>query len=90
MLVDRPATSSKGPNMSAIAPAGTAPESAGGRSFLLERVQPALSGLMDGSLSTLAPIFAVALVVIWMLRSAEKQTGARLAPDGVSRRHPAR
>jgi erythrin-vacuolar iron transport family protein len=47
--------------MSAIARAGTAPESAGGRSFLLERVQPALSGLMDGSLSTLAPIFAVAL-----------------------------
>jgi len=32
-----------------------------GRSFLLQRVQPALSGLMDGSLSTLAPIFAVAL-----------------------------
>jgi len=47
--------------MSAITPAVTAPESAGGRSFLLERVQPALSGLMDGSLSTLAPIFAVAL-----------------------------
>src|SRR5437899_1272038 len=42
-------------------PPATAPESAGGRSFLLERVQPALSGLMDGSLSTLAPIFAVAL-----------------------------
>src|SRR5947209_17041510 len=47
--------------MSAIAPAGTAPGSAGGRSFLLQRVQPALSGLMDGSLSTLAPIFAVAV-----------------------------
>ena len=47
--------------MSAIMPAATAPGSAGGRSFLLERVQPALSGLMDGSLSTLAPIFAVAL-----------------------------
>ena len=31
------------------------------QSFLLTRVQPALSGLMDGSLSTLAPIFAVAL-----------------------------
>jgi erythrin-vacuolar iron transport family protein len=31
------------------------------RSFLLQRVQPGLSGLMDGSLSTLAPIFAVAL-----------------------------
>lgn len=29
--------------------------------FLLQRVQPALSGLMDGSLSTLAPIFAVVL-----------------------------
>ena len=31
------------------------------RSFLLQRVQPALSGLMDGSLSTLAPIFTVVL-----------------------------
>jgi hypothetical protein len=29
--------------------------------FLLQRVQPALSGLIDGSLSSLAPIFAVAL-----------------------------
>src|ERR687884_2291056 len=31
------------------------------RAFLLQRVQPALAGLMDGSLSTLAPIFAVVL-----------------------------
>jgi VIT1/CCC1 family predicted Fe2+/Mn2+ transporter len=31
------------------------------RAFLLQVVQPGLSGLMDGSLSTLAPIFAVAL-----------------------------
>ena len=31
------------------------------QAFLLQRVQPGLSGLMDGSLSTLAPIFAVAL-----------------------------
>ena len=31
------------------------------RSFLLQRVQPAMTGLMDGSLSTLAPTFAVAL-----------------------------
>src|SRR5450432_3514729 len=31
------------------------------RSFLLQRVQPALTGLIDGSLSTLAPIFAVVL-----------------------------
>ena len=31
------------------------------RSFLLQRVQPAMTGLIDGSLSTLAPIFTVAL-----------------------------
>ena len=31
------------------------------RSFLLQRAQPAMAGLTDGSLSTLAPIFAVAL-----------------------------
>ena len=30
------------------------------RWFLLQRAQPAMSGLIDGSLSTLAPIFAVA------------------------------
>jgi hypothetical protein len=32
-----------------------------GNVFLLQRVQPAMVGLIDGSLSTLAPIFAVAL-----------------------------
>jgi hypothetical protein len=31
------------------------------QSFLLQRVQPGMTGLIDGSLSTLAPIFAVAL-----------------------------
>jgi erythrin-vacuolar iron transport family protein len=31
------------------------------RSFLLQRAQPAMTGLIDGSLSTLAPIFSVAL-----------------------------
>src|SRR5919109_18251 len=31
------------------------------QAFLLQRVQPAMVGLIDGSLSTLAPIFAVAL-----------------------------
>src|SRR4029077_17858913 len=31
------------------------------QSFLLQRVQPGLAGLLDGSLSTLAPIFAVVL-----------------------------
>ncbi|MDR0343656.1 MAG: hypothetical protein LBI49_11240 [Nocardiopsaceae bacterium] len=43
------------------APVRTGPAPADAVSFLLTRVQPALSGLMDGSLSTLAPIFAVAL-----------------------------
>lgn len=31
------------------------------QAFLLQRVQPAMVGLVDGSLATLAPIFAVAL-----------------------------
>ena len=31
------------------------------REFVLQRVQPALIGLIDGSMSTLAPIFAVAI-----------------------------
>jgi VIT1/CCC1 family predicted Fe2+/Mn2+ transporter len=30
--------------------------------FLLQRIQPAMIGLIDGSLSTLAPIFSVAIV----------------------------
>jgi VIT1/CCC1 family predicted Fe2+/Mn2+ transporter len=34
---------------------------ASAKSFLLQRVQPAMTGLIDGSLSTLAPIFSVAL-----------------------------
>src|ERR1043165_252244 len=29
--------------------------------FLLQRIQPAMVGLIDGSLSTLAPIFGIAL-----------------------------
>ena len=33
-----------------------------GHAFLLQRVQPAMVGLIDGSLSTLAPIFSVAIV----------------------------
>jgi hypothetical protein len=39
--------------------AGSSTSSA--NSFLLRRAQPAMTGLIDGSLSTLAPIFAVAL-----------------------------
>jgi VIT1/CCC1 family predicted Fe2+/Mn2+ transporter len=34
----------------------------GHNDFLLQRVQPAMVGLIDGSLSTLAPIFSVALI----------------------------
>jgi VIT1/CCC1 family predicted Fe2+/Mn2+ transporter len=30
------------------------------RSFLLQRAQPAMTGLIDGSLSTLAPVFVIA------------------------------
>jgi erythrin-vacuolar iron transport family protein len=45
-----------GPEVSPVAP-----DAESSQSFLLKRVQPALSGLMDGSLSTLAPIFAVVL-----------------------------
>ena len=37
------------------------------QAFLLQRAQPALSGLMDGSLSTLAPIFAVVLATLSLL-----------------------
>lgn len=39
----------------------TGPERSAETSFLLQRVQPAMTGLIDGSLSTLAPIFAIAL-----------------------------
>jgi VIT1/CCC1 family predicted Fe2+/Mn2+ transporter len=38
-----------------------APLHAEHKDFLLQRVQPAMVGLIDGSLSTLAPIFAVAV-----------------------------
>jgi erythrin-vacuolar iron transport family protein len=48
--------------MRLMGPRAGQPRSDPGRqAFLLQRVQPALSGLMDGSLSTLAPIFAVVL-----------------------------
>jgi hypothetical protein len=33
------------------------------KSFVLQKVQPALLGLMDGAVSTLAPIFAAAGLV---------------------------
>src|ERR1700751_4843862 len=33
-----------------------------GHEFLLQKVQPAMAGLIDGSLSTLAPIFSFAII----------------------------
>ena len=47
--------------MSTMIRAGISPATTDDQSLLLKRIQPALSGLMDGSLSTLAPIFAVML-----------------------------
>ena len=47
--------------MTTMTDARGAPAADDAQAFLLRRVQPALSGLMDGSLSTLAPIFAVVL-----------------------------
>jgi len=47
--------------MTTITQAEVSPVTTDSQSFLLKRVQPALSGLMDGSLSTLAPVFAVVL-----------------------------
>jgi hypothetical protein len=47
------------PTGAAWAPSSQSPQEK--RTFLLQRAQPALSGLIDGSLSSLAPIFAVAL-----------------------------
>lgn len=40
-----------------LAPPSARPDQ---RAFLLQRAQPAMTGLIDGSLSTLAPVFAVA------------------------------
>jgi erythrin-vacuolar iron transport family protein len=54
----------RSPTLSAPEASTPAPARARGRrdqrSFLLQRAQPAMTGLIDGSLSTLAPIFAVA------------------------------
>ena len=46
--------------MPAMAPARDQQGQREQRSFLLQRAQPAMAGLLDGSLSTLAPIFAIA------------------------------
>jgi erythrin-vacuolar iron transport family protein len=47
------------PTSAAWTPPSQSPQAK--RAFLLQRAQPALSGLIDGSLSSLAPIFSVAL-----------------------------
>src|SRR5438552_5966297 len=46
-----------------LSPAATTAQERGesaGNNFVLQKVQPALLGLMDGSVSTLAPLFATA------------------------------
>jgi VIT1/CCC1 family predicted Fe2+/Mn2+ transporter len=47
--------------MSQVAAAEQPEETAEEKKFVLQKVQPALLGLMDGSVSTLAPIFAAAV-----------------------------
>jgi hypothetical protein len=47
--------------MASIAATTAGSSMSSANSFVLRRVQPAMTGLIDGSLSTLAPIFAVAL-----------------------------
>ncbi len=53
------------------------------RAFLLKVVQPGLSGLMDGSVSTLAPLFATALATgdshIALLVGLSAATGAAIS-----------
>ena len=47
-----------------LSPAATTAQERGesaGNNFVLQKVQPALLGLMDGSVSTLAPLFAPGL-----------------------------
>ncbi len=44
----------------AVSPAGAVGEGEASRRLLLRVIQPGLAGLMDGSVSTLAPIFATA------------------------------
>jgi len=43
-----------------LTPAAGSTQSAHDQRFILQKIQPALLGLMDGSVSTLAPIFATA------------------------------
>ena len=46
------------------------------RAFLLQRAQPAMTGLIDGSLSTLAPIVAVAFATHQPHRLAGRHSAA--------------
>jgi hypothetical protein len=54
----------------------------GGRqSFLLQRLQPAMTGLIDGSFSTLAPIFAVAMATTSRTTPSSLGLPPRSAPE---------
>jgi hypothetical protein len=55
------------------------------QSFLLQRVQPAMTGLIDGSLSTLAPIFAVAFTTSPHLMRSSPDWRQRSGPAPVWR-----
>src|SRR6516165_9672761 len=63
-LLRMPTASRSAPMLGAkrkLAPVGpVAASDSSRRAFVLQEVQPALLGLMDGSVSTLAPIFAAA------------------------------
>ena len=67
-------------------------EHADSHRLVLQRVQPALLGLMDGSVSTLAPLFAAAelthrpLAAFYVGLAASLGAGVRRAGQGRSRR----
>jgi hypothetical protein len=70
--------------MSTMTRAEILPATTDNQSFLLKRIQPALSGLMDGSLSTLAPIFAVMLAT----QRRDRRGGRRRSDHHLAQRRP--
>lgn len=62
-------------------------EAAERRMFMLQIVQPGLAGLMDGSVSTLAPLFAAAFATrqSWEAFLVGRRVGGRGDFDGIRR-----
>ena len=54
------------------------------RLFVLQVVQPGLAGLMDGSVSTLAPVFAAAFATCEGAATAHSWSGCRQHRGGIS------